>query len=261
MQKINKNIVMCLTTGRSGTNLLEELLALANDTCSMHEPAPYFSDHVKAVRDNPKAAIDFVKNEKIPAIEQIAESNYVETSHLFGKGFFEAFIELDIPFRLIILHRPPREVAKSMWRIGSIPARTEKGLISMYHPDSDDVLQVDNWQKLSNYQLCYWYCLEVERRKPMYKEICAQHNIPVAEISLTGVQDWESFKSFAGQLGLEIPESAREDYERLTATKVNRKAKYFSNIPLVPLSIQEKRLWKKIDNEKLRQEINQRYAG
>ena len=79
MTKIDKNIIMCLTTGRSGTNLLEKLLDLAGDTCSLHEPAPYFSDHVKKVRENPAHAIDFVRDEKLPAILAVPESNYVET--------------------------------------------------------------------------------------------------------------------------------------------------------------------------------------
>lgn len=257
----NKNIAMCLTTGRSGTNLLQELLSLAENTCSLHEPAPFFSDHVEEVRKNPQAAVNFVVNEKLPVIEKYPQTNYVETSHMFGKGFFEAFISQNIAFRLMILNRPPREVAKSMWRVGMIPGRTEKGLKTTYHPDQPDVLQILNWQKLSNYQLCYWYCLEVERRKPLYKDICAKHNFAVAEISLATLRDWESFKGFAGQLGLKIPETAREDFERITASKVNRKAKYFSKIPLIPLSIQEKRLWKKINNPQLMQQVNRRYGG
>ena len=75
MLQIDKNISMCLTTGRSGTNLLEELLSLADDTCALHEPAPYFSDHIVKVRDSEKHALYFVKNEKLPAILNIPEKN------------------------------------------------------------------------------------------------------------------------------------------------------------------------------------------
>lgn len=261
MMNIDKNICMCLTTGRSGTNLLEELLSLAEDTCSLHEPTPYFSDHIEQVRQDPSVAVSFIRDEKLPFIQSVKENNYAETSHLFGKGFFEAFVELQIPFRLMILNRPPREVAKSLWRVGAIPARTDKGLKSLYHPDEQGVLQVENWSKLSNYQLCYWYCLEVERRKNIYRKICQDRNIPVAEISLEDLRDWEKFKDFTKSLGLTISEDVRAAFDRITSVKVNRKGKYFSKVPLIPLSIQEYQLWKKINDADLASEVEERYAA
>src|SRR5262249_18366644 len=111
--KIGKNIIMCLTTGRSGTNLLEKLLALANDICAVHEPEPAFQHVLDDVRRDPLAAIAFVRDRKLPDILTRPGSHYAETSHLFGKGFFEAFVALSIPFRLVILNREPRNVAKS----------------------------------------------------------------------------------------------------------------------------------------------------
>lgn len=260
MTKIDKNIIMCLTTGRSGTNLLEKLLGLAEDTCSLHEPAPYFSDHVMQVRENPDHAIDFVRDEKLPAILAVPENNYAESSHLFGKGFFEAFIKLDIPFKLIILNRGPRTVAKSFWRIGTIPGRTEKGIISTYHPDEAGVLKLKNWQKLSNYQLCYWYALEVERRKAKYAEVCQTHNIPVVETSISQLKNWEKFKSFTAELGLSLPKDASAEHANITAKKVNRKRKYFGKLSFVPLSWQEHQVWKMIDRPDLAKQIKQRYG-
>ena len=117
IEKIDKNIIMCLTTGRSGTNLLEKLLALAEDTHALHEPEPGFQHVLENVRHDPSSAVNFVRNRKLPAILAYPETNYAETSHLFGKGFFEAFVDLNIPFRLIILNRDPREVSKRLLRI------------------------------------------------------------------------------------------------------------------------------------------------
>ena len=254
---------MCLTTGRSGTNLLEKLMELCVDTTSLHEPEPYFSDHVKAVRKDPDFATTFVEEEKLPAIQAFDTQNYVETSHIFGKGFFEAFIKLNIPFQLIILNRSPREVAKSMWRIGAIPGRTEKGLISMYHPEEEGVMKLPNWKRLSNYQLCYWYVLEVERRKALYGRICKEHNVKTIETSIDQLKNWHEFKGFVQVLGMSLKPDAKDEHAHITAKKVNKKRKYFMKIPLQPLSWQEKKVWRLLgsDANTLKGQVRMRYGA
>ncbi len=257
-----KNIVMCLTTGRSGTNLLQALLALASDTCALHEPEPAFHHVLEEVRLNPAAATAFVAGRKLPDILTRPGANYVETSHLFGKGFFEAFLELSIPFKLIVLDRPPREVAKSLWRIKTVPARTRLGRGFLLHPAQEGVLRIENWRRLSDYQLCFWYCLEVERRKTLCLCECARRNIPAAEISLEKLKDWESFRALCAACDLELPEGARARHAEISVRRVNPKSQFWPKIPLRPYARQEEGVWRALGAEgaALRKDVEQRYG-
>ncbi len=259
---IEKNIIMCLTTGRSGTNLLQELLALAQDICSEHEPEPAFQDVLEKVRQDPMAAISFVRDIKLPAIMARPGAHYVETSHLFGKGFFEAFIALGIPFRLIVLNRHPRQVAKSYWRLKTVPGRTAGGNKFLLHPDQPGVIPLPGWQRMSDYQLCFWYCLEVERRKSAYTQECKRIGIPVFEISMEEVKDWTRFKSLCEELGLSLADRAAEEHRKITAVKVNRKDKHWPRFAVSPFAGQEDLVWKRLGEKGrvLKAEVEKRYG-
>ncbi len=259
---MDKNIIMCLSPGRSGTQLLTLLLDLADDTHSVHEPQPTFQAVTEAVRTSPDDTLRFVRDTKLPAILSTPEPNYVETSHLFGKGPFEAFVELGVPFRLVILHREPREVAKSHWRIKAVPARTKRKQQYLLHPGLDGVLQMPGWEQMTDYQLCYWYCLEIERRKALYAEKCRALDLSIAEIHLEELLDFYRVKHLSEQLSLYINSDKRQQHASLTAEKVNHKPKYWPKLTLTPLASQEREVWEAIgpEGEALFQEVAVRYA-
>lgn len=260
--KTDKNIIMCLTTGRSGTNLLEQLLALAKDTCAVHEPEPAFHHVLEDVKRDPSAAVAFVRDRKLPDINARPQANYAETSHLFGKGFFEAFTALGVPFRLIILNREPREVAKSLWRIKTIPHRTKYGRNFLFDPEQAGVMKLRGWRRMSDYQLCYWYCLEVERRKIVYAAECRERGIPIVEISLEQLRDWGRFSQLCEECGLTLSAEAEARHAEISAHKVNRKEKHSPRLQILPFSVQEGKVWRALGSEgsALRVAVEARYA-
>jgi hypothetical protein len=259
---IDKTITMCLTTGRSGTGLLAQLLELTEDVSAFHEPAPDFHHVLDQVRCKPELAVEFVRDRKLPVILGCPHPNYVETSHLFGKGFFEAFVALDVPFQLIVLNRDPRLVAKSNWRIGTIPGRTKLGMGFLLDPLQPNVMKLPRWEKLSDYQLCYWYCLEMERRKSFYAAECRKRGGAVAEVGLDDLKDWGVFTRFCGELGLTVQADRQASHARLCATKVNPKSKHWPKLSLVPLARQEQRVWQALgaQADELRSVIVARYG-
>jgi hypothetical protein len=261
VRAIDKNIIMCLTTGRSGTNLLQKLLALTDDTCALHEPEPAFQSVLADVSRDPGVALFFVRDRKLPYILSRAEKNYAETSHVFGKGFFEAFIALKIPFRLIILNREPREVAKSLWRTKIIPRRTKLGREFLFDPAQRDVFSPKRWHMMTNYQLCYWYCLEVERRKTLSMKECRKRGIPTVEISLEQLKDWNCFQRLCTACGLALPDTAKTSYNEIVADKVNPKSEHPEKLPLIPFAWQEKKVWQALGQEGkvLHAEVEARY--
>jgi len=163
--KLNKRVVFTVCTGRCGTQLLTERLAELPGITSLHEPDPNFVDIFQRVKKDPTEAINFWIEIKLPAIARTSNPIYVETSHLFCKGFLDGLLYLGIIPDIIILSRDHRAVASSLHRLGCIPSRNTLGREWLLGPDDKGVLKLGNWTELNDYQLCYWYCLEIERRQ------------------------------------------------------------------------------------------------
>ena len=161
-----KRLIFTVTTGRSGTRHLAFCLGLFRDVDSQHEPEPKFSDVFRAALSSPERARRFWIEDRLPRIARTTRPIYAETSHLIAKGFLESLFELGHVPTLLHLVRAPRAVATSLWRLGTIPGRTRRGLKYYLGPGDPGVLA---WAppdgcEPHDYQLCYWYCLEMERR-------------------------------------------------------------------------------------------------
>ncbi len=164
----NKNLIFTLTTGRSGTGYLATILNMIPDIAAFHEPEPKFTHWMRQVQTQPDIAWYFWVLKKLPHIARLPESIYLETSHLFGKGFVEALITLEIPFDLILIKRDRRSVAKSLFQLNVIPGRTKDGLKFLISPLDPVLLPLPGAKILNDYQLCYWYTLEMETRAAKY---------------------------------------------------------------------------------------------
>jgi hypothetical protein len=200
-----KRLIFTLTTGRSGTGYLAEMLSCLPYVDSCHEPEPRFSEVMRSVQKDKRIAVKFWMNKKLPEIASKKAPIYIETSHLFCKGFIEPLLDMGVVPDLIILSRPDRDVAKSMLRLDTIPGRTEKGLRYYLSPEDPGVLPLPNWQSLHDYQLCYWYCLEIKRRGIYYEHILREKNAHIAKISLDDIRSLRGFSCMVRQLNLPRP--------------------------------------------------------
>lgn len=195
-------LVFTVATGRCGTAFFSEILRLIPGVVSLHEPDPEYADVLRDVQRDPDKARTFLVQRKIPAIAQLAPTIYIETSHLFCKGFLEPLLELGFVPALLWIRRGHRGVASSMFRGGTIPGRTEKGLRFYLSPDDSGVLELPDWQNLHDYQLCYWYCLEIERRGIAYRDLYHTNNWPWAETSLDHITTITGMRQVIDQLNL-----------------------------------------------------------
>jgi len=167
----HKKLIFCVSAGRSGTHFLTRLFRYLPDMDVFHENnTPHFHDHMRASQEDPKHALNFLIEEKLPFIASLEKPIYAETSHLFGKGFLEPLLEIGIVPHLVLLSRDRRKIATSLLKLGTVPARQEKALQFYLTPDDPGVVSVKNWAEWTDYQLCYWYCLEIERRQRVYGE-------------------------------------------------------------------------------------------
>ena len=165
-----KRLILTVGTGRNGTGYVSHLLHGLPGLCCLHEPDPQFYTVLRAAQSDPSVAERFLCEQKLPAIRSVPEPVYFETSHLACKGFLEPLMAHGVPLDLVILRRDPVLVATSLFLLGTVPGRTQLGLQFLLSPSDPGVLPLENWQELHDWALCYWYCLEIERRAQVYKE-------------------------------------------------------------------------------------------
>ena len=182
-----KKLIFTVATGRCGTAFFAEMLRLVPGVVSLHEPLPEYAEVLRDVQGDPQKAHSFLIDEKLPAIADLDADIYIETSHLFCKGFLEPLLGLDIVPALLWIRRDHRAVASSMFRGGTIPGRTEKGLRFYLSPEDPGVVKLAGWHELHDYQLCYWYCLEIERRALHYRALYRSNHWLWAETSLSHI--------------------------------------------------------------------------
>lgn len=247
---INKKIVFTVTTGRSGTGFLAEILSFLPRVTCHHEAEPDFVEVFRSSLQQPSLAKEFLCEKKLPQIISDSRPVYVETSHLVCKGFLEPLLELGGKPDLILLSRPHREVALSLYQLDTIPGRTDKALRYYLSPNDPGVLPLPKWESLHDYQLCYWYCLEIERRRAYYKSFFKEAGANVVEISLSDLVRPSSLYALLRDLGLpRFSISFWFKYFMFRKTKVNTKAG------------RKKSVCSDIDIEALESEVDQLISG
>jgi hypothetical protein len=181
----DKRLIFAITPGRSGSKLLTALAQCVAGVSAIHEGLPRMNYLLRTICSHPPAAKWWLETEMFPTIAKNLSSDiYFETSHLFCKGFIEPTLDLGLKPSFIILTRPADEVAESLHAIGCIPERSGIGRMVLLGPSDDGVQELLDWQALSDYQLCYWYALEIERRQSFYEHWLPKRGCDVWRVQL-----------------------------------------------------------------------------
>lgn len=209
MSLVNKRCVFTVTTGRSGSGFLAETTACLPRVLSLHEPKPKYDRVLNMVQMCPQVAREFLLKKKLPAIEKAIGNKevYIETSHLFCKGFLEAWLDIkDLPTPdLICLDRDFRKTALSLFRLNIIPGRNWEGVKYLSYPDSKTLMtRLNGHENMSDYQLCYWYCLEIDQRKKAYKTLIESKGGRCIHTSIDKLRSEAGFEEF--RKALDFPE-------------------------------------------------------
>ena len=223
-QLSSKRLCFTVTSGRSGTKLLANLLRRAAGICAEHEPAPRFNYVFRSVVDTPEAARWWLLSEKLPAIAALVGSGsaYAELSHLTCKGFIEPLLDLGLRPNFLMIAREPRAVATSLFRIGAIPERTASGRLVLLGPSESLFLPLPGW-RLTDYQLCYWYAREIEWRQAHYRRLFNALGFEMLDLDFKHIPDWTTFQTvskFVGGVGQ--PDRAR--FDEIIASNQNPRA-------------------------------------
>ncbi|GEK74048.1 MULTISPECIES: hypothetical protein [Halomonas] len=215
--KPTKNLVFTVTHGRTGTTMLTEVFKMFDDTLSEHEPEPNYATVFPAVKDDPRHAFGFLEK-KLAHIDGIAPSSYVETSNVFGKGFLIPLLRLGLRPGLIFLNREFRETAKSLYKRGSTPMRTERGRHYSADPRVPGSLPVFSPEQLSDYQLCFWGVLDSYYRQLMARDIYDAEGGVYHWVTATDFHDFETTLEVGRKFGLGVKdiEAARAFHASVT---------------------------------------------
>lgn len=112
------------------------------------------------------------------------KEHYVNTSLVPKNGYLEFLGELGA--RFIYLKRDFRRNALSWLRHSGVPGRSDRG--TWYHPDpSSPENQIDIsgiHETLSDYQLCFWLCMEIEARAKKLSETYDVFTAEIEELSI-----------------------------------------------------------------------------
>jgi hypothetical protein len=168
--KLPKRLIFALSSGRSGTKHLSRIMGVLPGVASLHEPTPNFSAEMQAAQKDPTLARKFLVEHKLPEIAKIDTGIYAEVTSMWCKGLLLAWLEepgLPTP-DVVILDRDPRKIALSLFRLELTPERTLNGRQWYMGPGTPSAhLKVGDFSQWSDYQLCYWYAMEIEVRKTL----------------------------------------------------------------------------------------------
>ena len=228
-----KRLIFTVATGRCGTAYLSHLLTFLPGVCSLHEPEPEYYPILRKVQGDPALAYRFLAEEKLPRIASQEAPVYAEASHLFCKGFIEPFLEMGLTADMILLSRSRDAVASSLYRSGTIPGRSERGLQFYLSPDDPVQVPLANWEKLHDYQLCYWYILEIEARADLYEKRFLELGSRVVRVRLEEIRTLAGFRRLYRSLELRGPTPRKWlSYFRYGRSKVNAIASEKKENPL-----------------------------
>ncbi len=256
-----KTLVLVVTAGRTGTTFLTELLALCPDTTSTHEPEPSFVPVLRLVQHTPARARDFLLEYKLPAIAAVPTARYAETSHLLAKGFLEPLLALGLAPHVVALRRAPRRVATSLLARRTVPGRGKLGLKYLLHPLDPGVLPLPDWQRRTDYQLCFWYALEMERRQQAYEAPVRAAGGAWVDVTAGELHDPARFLAMAEQLHLLDADTDRAAlrgaHARVAAVTHNANA---AAVAIADAAAQEDAVWEATGAHALRAAVTARYA-
>lgn len=216
-------LILMVTSGRSGTRYLSNLLGAVPGVWAAHEPTPNFAEAMRPAQRDRAAARRFWEFEKLPAIRNCGQPVYVETSHLACKGFIEPLIQHGQVPDLILLRRSPYLVATSYWSLDAIPGRTALGERFLLQPDDPGVLPLEGWQELPDWALCFWYCREIERRMEVYGRLVRERGGRVLETSLRALQSEPGARELLAFLDADEALLGDPEFMRRQSEPVNQK--------------------------------------
>ena len=159
-----------------------------------------------------------------------------------------------------MLRREPRAIARSLLTRRTVPGRGKLGFKYLIHPGDPGVLPLPRWTSYSDYQLCFWYALEMERRQRVYGELVTAKGCAIADATAEELHDADRFLAVADVLSL-LPADAdraalRAAHARIAGVTHNPNA---GSVAIADPTAMEDAVWTAVDDADLRAWVESRH--
>ena len=206
-----RRVIFTVTAGRTGSQTLSRIMNHVPDAVALHEPRPQYSSVMREAVRSPWVARRFMRHVKMPAILSLSQTIYIETSHLFCKGFLEPALALGLRPALIFLERDLRETAVSLLHKTAVPGRSREGRQYLMAPDDLAYVAIRDHAAMSDYQLCYWYCLEISHRQQLYRQLADRLGLDHFTIRTQELNDEGRISALLDHFGLAADGASRDN--------------------------------------------------
>ena len=119
-----------------------------------------------------------------------------------------------------------------MHRLGVIPGRGVQAERFYLRPDQQAMLPVETPGRWSDYQLCYWHCLETRMRQTRDAARLAEAGLPVAWIDNAALSDPAAVAAMLQGIGIPERDIDHTALETACREKANTKSRKIRNAPL-----------------------------
>jgi len=216
MKKGKKNFVFTVTTGRSGTLYLKELLEVnLSEIESHHEILWGFDKFGKETPDvshfhefnsggNTTKIMKFWM-QKFSRIAKTKSNYYVETSHLLAKAGLVENLGLLKNFGQVYLVLLKRDVLKTLISMHKRNTYLNVGNMWLWHLDpsySKNIVNVEPYKRFELQGLRLWYIHEMRARAEYYKQLLENDKgITIVDVDIDELNDNKGVEKFLGRLG------------------------------------------------------------
>lgn len=219
-----KQFIVVLATGRCGTEKLPTLLENIPGLYVYNPEVGYDQIRIRSLTDR---SLSLQYTQKL--IEHFHQPEYDQyqsiflAGHVIGSNYIRDFVDCGIVPDVVVLRRPPREVASSLYTLNFIPGKNPHWAKGFNGPNEPNVLPFEGWQTAHHYQLCYWYCCEIERRIIELKPYLADHQSLMWEMTLSQMLNVNYFNQMLNFFNWPNVESVSQEKINHTIEPYNEK--------------------------------------
>jgi len=221
--------IFSISTGRSGSQYLAELLATAKDTVSFHEPEPKMHDiHLRMVEERGLEATYRERLIKIDAIKKAVRKSgasiYAETNHMFIKTFFDVVIKELNDVQVVFLRRNLVEILKSFYQLRYFTEENQAWKRWMTFPMSQNSAIKFVGNPTDEIDLSIGYIIDMYARAERFQ---AQHpEINVISFDISDFKNEASVLALFRALNLDPTDKTKAMVGTTVNARAERKQKY-----------------------------------
>ena len=172
------HLIFCISTGRSGTNYLSELLSTGKDVDAHHEVQPMMTGvYIDMINNKPLKSSYGARKYKSKFLKKYIKNiprkkTYIEMSHMFIKTFYDVVMDSFKNVRIIILKRDIIDTIKSFYELNYFSNDSYAWRDWMMSPNAvtSTMKTIGEDESMTQIELIISYLMDMEIRTQKFKK-------------------------------------------------------------------------------------------